>query len=106
MVYYCDAVECTSHSSKAKKLHIYPFVTDVMWPKDLSVQKKWMALIQHKGTDKTGKNVDVNITRNSRICYCHFNKEKINTETPTQVLMMSTVPGINGGNLSEFLKFL
>ena len=29
MVYYCVAVECTSHSSKAKKLHIYAFMAGV-----------------------------------------------------------------------------
>ena len=31
MVYYCDAAECTWHSSKVLKLHIYLFMADVMW---------------------------------------------------------------------------
>ena len=78
MVYYCDAAECESRSSKAKKRHIYSFVANVMWVKWLRAQKRWKELIQRERKDKMEKNVDVlNLTRNSRLCSCHFNKEKI-----------------------------
>ena len=84
MVYYWDAAEYTSHSSKPKKLHIYPFMADVTWvkwPKDLSVQRRWTALISCERKDKIGKNVDLlNLARNSRICSHHFDREKISMD--------------------------
>ena len=39
MVYYCDAAECESHRSKAKMLHIHPFMAVVMWGK-ISLQSE------------------------------------------------------------------
>ena len=57
MVYDCNTAKSTLQCSKAKKLHIYPFVADVT-PikrlKDLSAERGWRAL-----KDKTGKNVDM-----------------------------------------------
>ena len=62
MVYNCKAVECTSHSSKAKKLHICAFMDDATWVKclkDVFAQRRWKAL---------RKNVDVmNFTGNSAV---------------------------------------
>ena len=49
-------------------LHIYPFMTDVKWSKDLSVQREGKALTQHEKKDQTENDVDVlNLTRNSRL---------------------------------------
>ena len=86
-MYCCDAPEYISHSSKAKKLHICPFVADVTWVKcrkDLSAQRRWKALFHHERKNKKGKNVNVlNLTRNFRLCSCHFGKEKISTDSYT-----------------------
>ena len=50
------------------------------WPKDLSEQRRWEALIWWAGKDKTGKNLNVlNLTRNFRLCSCHFDNENIST---------------------------
>ena len=38
-------------------------------------------LIQHKSKDKAGKNIDLlNLTKNSRVCFCQSDKEKISTD--------------------------
>ena len=50
VVYDCGA-ECDKHRSKAKKLNIYAFrpdVTRVKWPKHLSVQRRWKALLRRE----------------------------------------------------------
>ena len=77
-----------SHRSKAKKLHIYPFMAEVMWvkwQKDLSAQRRWKALIWCERKDKIGKNVNMlNFTSNSRLCFHHFDKEKIGTDGNTR----------------------
>ena len=82
-VYSWDAVPCTSHSSKVKTQHIYPFLGDEMWVKwpDVFVQKRWKALIQHWG--------------NSRLCSRYFDKEKISTDgyrSGDSVLRVSSAP--------------
>ena len=46
-----------------------------------SGQRRWRALIWHERKDKVGKKVYVlELTRNSRLCSHHFNKEKISTD--------------------------
>ena len=75
-------------------------MADVMWVKwlkDLSVQRRWKALIWHDGKDKAGKHVDVlNLTRNSRLCSHPLDKEQISIDA--RVMIMSTMPGIAGGS--------
>ena len=82
-MYYCNALECPSHISKTKKLHMYPFMAEVMWvtwPRDLPAQRRWKPLVQRVRKDNRGKNVNVLIlTRKSRLRSCYFNKEKIST---------------------------
>ena len=59
MRHNCDAAKQTSQGSKAKKLHIYPFMADVMLvEKDLSAQRRWKALIQQEGKEKNRENID------------------------------------------------
>ena len=59
-------------------------LTWMKWMKDLSAQRRWKTLIHCERKDKTGKNVDVlNLTRNSRLCSCHFDMEKISTDSYT-----------------------
>ena len=83
-VYHCNAVESTSHRSKAKTLQIYPFMADVMWikyPKDLSVQRE--------------KNVNMlNSARNFRLCSCDLNKEI----DQHWLVILSILPAITGGS--------
>ena len=65
VVDYCDASECTAHRSKAKELHICPFMADVTWVKwlkDLSAQREEFNML------------------NPKICSCHFDREQISTE--------------------------
>ena len=66
------------HGSRAKKLHIYPFIDDVS---DLSAQGRCQTLTQSERKDKTGTNVnESNLTMDSRIWSLHFNKEQVSAD--------------------------
>ena len=68
MGYYCNVVECKSHRSKAKKLHIYSFMADMMWVK-WRQSSLWREDGRHRfgGKDNTLKNTDMlSLTINSR----------------------------------------
>ena len=57
--------------------------TSELWKlwKDLFVQRRWTALNQCEGKDKTGKNVNMlTLTRNPKLCSSHLDKEKISTD--------------------------
>ena len=72
MVFYCEAAQCSSHSNKAKRLHIYPFMRGVTWvkfPKDSRSLARWKALCRRK--DK------FEITHKSRMCSRHFDQNQI-----------------------------
>ena len=76
------SAKCTSHTSKAKKLHIYPFMDDMAWIR--SVHQRRNVLIRCERKSKAEKNVNaLNLTRNSRLCSHHFSKEKISTDSYT-----------------------
>ena len=85
MVFVCEAAHCWSHSGKRHNLQLYPWMADVSWvkwPKDRTTQNRWKRLIRRDGKDKSGRHVVVdklNITRRSRLCSFHFDKEHINT---------------------------
>lgn len=70
-------------------------MADVTKLKQISVDRRWKALIQSEGKDKTGKNVDmVNVT-NRRLCCRYFNKVNLSTD---EVVIIPTLPGISGGS--------
>ena len=80
---YCDVAEHPSHNSKAKELHINPFVAEVTWakwPKDLSEQRRWTALILRQQNDKTGECQCAEPRMKLSLCYHQFNKKKISAD--------------------------
>ena len=91
MVYNCNAVEYKSHSSKAKKLHIYPFMADAMW-----VKKRWKAPIWHERKDKTGENADGLEDVQAHVPIIPTRKRP--SLTAAGVLILSTLPGVTGGS--------
>ena len=66
------------------------------WPKDLSAQRRWKALIHHEEEDKTGKNVDTLISQEipGHVPVMSTNRSALAT---AQVMILSTLLGKKTG---------
>ena len=91
-------MECTSHSFKAKKLHIYPFIaglTWVKWPKDPSAQGRWNT--QREGKDKMGMNDNMVNSLESPSYVPVISTRKRSALVAKRAVILSTLPEVNGG---------
>ena len=75
MVFFCEAAQCWAHDSKRKNPEKWGWMKAVTWvkfPTEAGTRATWLRLIRRK--DK------VNLTKKSRLCSRHFDKEQIDPD--------------------------